>query len=43
VTVTEDAEHKAKRLEEEARNEAAWFAQHVTQDPELQLESITAD
>jgi Na+(H+)/acetate symporter ActP len=51
VTVTEDAEHQAKRLKEDAeheaqrlqkdkQNEAEWLAQHVTQDPELQQEWI---
>jgi Na+(H+)/acetate symporter ActP len=43
VIVTEDAEHKAKRLEEDARNQAEWFTQHLTQDPELQLEWIRQD
>jgi hypothetical protein len=43
VTVTEDAEHEAKRLAEVARKDAEWFAQHVTQDPALQLEWIRQD
>jgi Na+(H+)/acetate symporter ActP len=54
VTVTEDAEHQAKRLKEDAeheaqrlqkdkQNEAEWLAQHVTQDPELQQEWIRQD
>jgi hypothetical protein len=42
VILTKDAEHKAKRLED-ARNQAEWFAQHLTQDPELQLEWIRQD
>ena len=54
VTVTEDAEHQAKRLKEDAEreaqrlqkdkvDEAEWLAQHVTQDPELQQEWIRQD
>jgi Na+(H+)/acetate symporter ActP len=43
VTVTEDAEHEAQRLEKKARNEAERLAQHVTQDPELQQEWIRQD
>jgi len=50
VTATEDAEHEAQRLKEEAkrlsadeRNEAEWLVRHVTQDPELQQESIRQD
>jgi Na+(H+)/acetate symporter ActP len=54
VTVTEDAEHQAKRLTEDAEreaqrlqkdkvDEAEWLAQHVTQDPELQQEWIRQD
>jgi Na+(H+)/acetate symporter ActP len=43
VTVTEDAEHEAQRLEKQARNEAEWLAQHVTQDPQLQQEWIRQD
>jgi hypothetical protein len=54
VTVTEDAEHQAKRLTEDAEHEAQrlqkdkvdeaeWLAQHVTQDPELQQEWIRQD
>jgi hypothetical protein len=54
VTVTEDAEHKAKRLKEDAeheaqrlqkdkQDEAEWLARHVTQDPELQQEWILQD
>jgi hypothetical protein len=54
VTVTEDAEHQAKRLKENAereaqrfqkdkQDEAEWLAQHVTQDPELQQEWIRQD
>jgi hypothetical protein len=54
VTVTEDAEHQAKRLKEDAereaqrlqrdkQDEAEWLAQHVTKDPELQQEWIRQD
>jgi hypothetical protein len=54
VTVTEDAEHKARRLKEDAeheaqrlqkdkQDEAEWLARHVTQDPELQQEWILQD
>jgi hypothetical protein len=54
VTVTEDAEHQARRLQEDAeheaqrlqkdkQDEAEWLAQHVTQDPELQQEWIRQD
>jgi hypothetical protein len=54
VTVTEDAEHQAKRLQEDAEHEAQrlqkakvdeaeWLARHVTQDPELQQEWIRQD
>lgn len=54
MTVTEDAEHQAKRLKEDAeheaqrlqkdkQDEAEWLAQHVTQDPELQQEWIRQD
>jgi Na+(H+)/acetate symporter ActP len=43
VTVTEDAEHEAKRLEEDKRNEAEVLAQHVTHDPEMQQEWIRQD
>jgi hypothetical protein len=54
VTVTEDAEHQAKRLKEDAEHEAQrlqkdkvdeaeWLAQHITQDPELQQEWIRQD
>jgi hypothetical protein len=43
VIVNEDAEHEAQRLEKEARDEAEWLAQHVTQDPELQQEWIRQD
>ena len=54
MTVTEDAEHQARRLQEDAereaqrlqqdkQDEAEWLAQHVTQDPELQQEWIRQD
>jgi hypothetical protein len=54
VTVTEDAEHQAKRLKEDAEHqaqrlqkdkvdEAEWLAQHITKDPELQQEWIRQD
>ena len=54
VTVTEDAEHQAKRLKEDAEHEAQrlqkdkmdeaeWLAQHITKDPELQQEWIRQD
>jgi hypothetical protein len=43
VIVTKDAEHEAQRLEKQARNESESFAQHVTQDPELQQEWIRQD
>jgi Na+(H+)/acetate symporter ActP len=43
VTVTEDAEHQAKRLQKDKQDEAEWLAQHVTQDPELQQEWIRQD
>jgi hypothetical protein len=43
VTVTEDAEHQAQRLEKEAQDEAGWLAQHTTQDPQLQQEWIRQD
>jgi hypothetical protein len=54
VTVTEDAEHQAKRLKEDAEHEAQrlqkdkvdeaeWLAEHVTKDPELQQEWIRQD
>jgi hypothetical protein len=54
VTVTEDAEHQAKRLKEDAEHEAQQLqkdkvdeaerlAQHITQDPELQQEWIRQD
>jgi Na+(H+)/acetate symporter ActP len=43
VTVTEDAEHQAQRLEKEARDEAEWLARHVTQDPVLQQEWLRQD
>jgi Na+(H+)/acetate symporter ActP len=43
VTVTEDAEHEAKRLKKEAQDQAEWIAQHVTRDPELQQEWIRQD
>jgi hypothetical protein len=43
VTVTEDAEHQAQRLEKEAQDQAGWLAQHVTQDPQLQQEWIRQD
>jgi len=43
VTVTEDAEDQAQRLENEAQGEAEWLAKHVTQDPQLQQEWIRQD
>ena len=54
MTVTEDAEHQAKRLKEDAEHdaqrlqkdkvdEAEWLARHITQDPELQQEWIRQD
>jgi hypothetical protein len=43
VTVTEDAEHEAQRLKQEAQDQAEWITQHVTQDPELQQEWIRQD
>ena len=43
VTVTEDAEHQAQRLKNEAQHEGEWIAQHLTQDPELQQEWIRQD
>jgi hypothetical protein len=54
VTVTEDAEHQARRLKEDAEreaqrlqkdkvDEAEWLGRHVTQDHELQQEWIRQD
>jgi Na+(H+)/acetate symporter ActP len=43
VTVTEDAEHQAQRLQKDKQDEAEWLAQHITQDPELQQEWIRED
>jgi len=43
VTVTEDAEHEAQRLQKAKQDEAEWLARHVTQDPELQQEWIRQD
>jgi hypothetical protein len=43
VTVTEDAEHEAQRLQKDRTDEAEWLTQHVTQDPELQQEWIRQD
>lgn len=43
VTVTEDAEHQAQRLEKQAQDQAEWLAQRVTQDPQLQQEWIRQD
>jgi hypothetical protein len=54
VTVTEDAEHQARRLKEDAEreaqrlqkdkvDEAEWLGRHVTQDHELQQEWIWQD
>jgi Trk-type K+ transport system membrane component len=43
VTVTEDAEHQAQRLQKDKQDEAEWLVQHITQDPELQQEWIRED
>jgi hypothetical protein len=43
VTVTEDAEHQAQRLQKDKQDEAEWLAQHITKDPELQQEWIRED
>jgi hypothetical protein len=43
VTVTEDAEHQAQRLEQQAQDEAERLARHATQDPQLQQEWIRQD
>jgi len=43
VTVTEDPEHQAQRLEKEAQDQAEWLAQRVTQEPQLQQEWIRQD
>jgi len=43
VTVTEDAEYEAQRLQKDKTDEAEWFTQHVTLDPELQQEWIRQD
>jgi Na+(H+)/acetate symporter ActP len=43
VTVTEDAEHEAQRIQKDEQDEAEWLARHVTQDPELQQEWIRQD
>lgn len=43
VTVTEDAAREAQRLEKETQDQAETFAQHLTQDPELQQEWIRQD
>src|SRR5262249_56787544 len=42
VTVTEDAEHQAQRLEKEAQDEAERLA-HATRDPQLQQEWMRQD
>ena len=42
-TPSKTVKRRAKRLEEDKRNEAEWLAQHVTQDPELQQEWIRQD
>jgi hypothetical protein len=43
VTVTEDAEHQARRLQKAKQDEAEWLARHLSQDPELQQEWIRQD
>jgi hypothetical protein len=43
VTVTEDAEHEARRLQKDKQDEAEWLARHITQDLELQQERIRQD
>jgi Na+(H+)/acetate symporter ActP len=43
VTVTEDAEHQAQRVQKDKQDEAEWLAQHITQEPELQQEWIRQD
>jgi hypothetical protein len=43
VTVTEDAEHEARRLQEDKVDEAEWLTRRLTEDPELQQEWIRQD
>lgn len=43
MIVTEDAEHEARRLEEQARSQSAWLVHHIRHDPELQQETIRQD